>query len=127
MWWEGAWVGRGWGYMGWMHGVDELLVREGEGGTDRGGRTHMLPLPVSSNPIHTASTTELQAVNELEPEAKRARIQQLTLAATVRPGAASGSYPGESHHNLGAAAAAAALAACLPPAPAAPVAAVSSL
>eukprot|EP00887_Chlorella_sp_A99_P000567 scaffold17.g567.t1 len=32
-------------------------------------------------------------VNEMEPEAKRARIQQLHLQATVRPGAAAASYP----------------------------------
>ncbi|EFN52859.1 hypothetical protein CHLNCDRAFT_138339 [Chlorella variabilis] len=33
------------------------------------------------------------AVNELAPDAKRARIQQLHLAATVQPGLASASYP----------------------------------
>ena len=36
----------------------------------------------------------MQAVNELPPDAKRARIQQLHLAATVRPGVASATYPG---------------------------------
>jgi hypothetical protein len=43
----------------------------------------------------SASTTTFrpQAVNELPPDAKRARIQQLHLAATVRPGAASAAYP----------------------------------
>jgi hypothetical protein len=35
----------------------------------------------------------VRAVNELEPEAKRARIQQLHLAATVAPGVASAAYP----------------------------------
>lgn len=35
----------------------------------------------------------MQAVNELPPDAKRARIQQLHLAATVRPGMASAAYP----------------------------------
>ncbi|PSC68748.1 Pre-mRNA-splicing factor cwc2 [Micractinium conductrix] len=34
-----------------------------------------------------------KAVNELPPDAKRARIQQLHLAATVRPGVASATYP----------------------------------
>ncbi len=42
-----------------------------------------------------------QAVNELPPDAKRARIQQLHLAATVRPGAASASYPGAPSLGVG--------------------------
>jgi hypothetical protein len=51
--------------------------------------THPCPIPAP------ASTTAPcpQAVNELPPDAKRARIQQLHLAATVRPGAASAAYP----------------------------------
>lgn len=49
--------------------------------------------PPSPHLVHP--TRPCQAVNELEPDAKRARIQQLHLAATVRPGAASAGYPGK--------------------------------
>ena len=35
----------------------------------------------------------VRAVNEMSPEAKRARLQQLHLQATVRPGVAAAAYP----------------------------------
>jgi hypothetical protein len=48
-----------------------------------------------------------KAVNELEPDAKRARIQQLHLQATTQPGIASAAYPSETRPP-------ACLPACLP-------------